>query len=152
MSGVPRRVLFVCAANARQSQMAEGWLRLLGGARFVARSAGLDPAPLDPLATRAMQEVEIDISAQRGKSVAIYVHERFDLVVTLCDGSEGRCPPIARSAALEHRAFEDPSWFEDFDGHPDLDEYRRIRDELRAFVEELIARDMGGRGPLPIGP
>jgi len=139
MPSPPIRILFVCAENACQSQMAEGLLRHLGGQRFVARSAGVRPMHLDPLATRALQEIHVEISRQRGKNIAVVLHERFDLVVTLCDESEESCPPVPRGAARRHRSFDDPSWLEDADGNPDLDEYRRIRDELGAFIRELVA-------------
>lgn len=140
MPAPPLRVLFVCACNARQSQMAEGWLRHLGGDRYLVRSAGTEPLHLDPLATRVMQEVDVDVAAQRGKHVDAFVHETFDLVVTLCDESRGALPDLPRVGRRLHRPFEDPSWLEDFEGVRDLDEYRRVRDEIGAYVRELIER------------
>jgi protein-tyrosine-phosphatase len=136
----PFRVLFVCTANSSQSQMAEGWLRHLGGDRFIVRSAGTRPSFLHPLATRAMQEAGIEISAQRGKGVDAVASERFDLMITLCEEVHERGAPELRSvAAVEHHPVDDPTWFEDEDG-PDLDAFRQLRDELRAFVEALVAR------------
>ena len=138
MPTAPFRVLFVCEHNARQSQMAEGWLRHVGGDAFLARSAGVDPLHLDPLTTRVMQEVGVDVAQQRGKNVTAFTHERFDLVVTLCDAARDLCPDVPRAPRVHH-AFEDPSWLEDFDGVRDLDEYRRVRDEIGAFVRHLVA-------------
>jgi arsenate reductase (thioredoxin) len=133
----PHRVLFVCVANSCQSQMAEAWLRRLGGERFVVRSAGTAPRHLHPLATRAMQEVGVDIGAQRGKGVDAVQRERFDLCVTLSETARADCPPLPNVARTEAREFDDPAWLEEDDG--DLDAFRRLRDELRAFVEALVA-------------
>ena len=138
MARPPFRVLFVCADNSCQSQMAEGWLRHLGGDRFVARSAGTEPRHLHPLATRVMQEAGVDIGAQRGKGVEAVLRESFDLCVALTEFARGACPPLPHVARIETREFDDPTWFEDPHGD-DLDDFRRLRDELRAFVEELVA-------------
>jgi len=136
----PYRVLFVCVANSCQSQMAEAWLRRLGGDAFVVRSAGTAPRHLHPLATRAMQEAGIDIGAQRGKGVDAVMRESFDLCVSLSEAARAACPPLPNVARHETREFDDPTWFEEGDG-ADLEEFRRLRDELRAFVEEIV----GGR-------
>jgi arsenate reductase len=135
-------VLFVCVANSCQSQMAEAWLRHLGADGFVARSAGIAPRHLHPLATRAMQEVGVDIAAQRGKGLDAVTRESFDLCVALTQAAREACPPLPHVARHETREFDDPTWFEDSsDGGSgaDLDEFRRLRDELRAFVEELVS-------------
>ena len=59
---VPReRVLILCTHNSSRSQMAEGFLRALGGARFDVQSAGTEATRVHPLAIRAMDEVAIDI-------------------------------------------------------------------------------------------
>jgi arsenate reductase len=134
----PYRVLFVCVANSCQSQMAEAWLRRLGEDRFVARSAGTSPRHLHPLATRAMQEVGVDIAAQRGKGLDAVARESFDLCVALTRAAHDACPPLPHVAKSEMREFDDPTWFED-DAGADIEEFRRLRDELRAFVVELIA-------------
>ena len=137
MPAPPRRVLFVCATNSCPSQMAEAWLRHLGGDSFVVRSAGADPSHIHPLAVRAMQEAGIDMSAQRGKGIDAYRSERFDLVVTLAESVRGAAP-LPRATSTIHRDFDDPSWLEDAEGG-DLDEYRRLREALREFVMELLA-------------
>jgi arsenate reductase len=134
----PFRVLFVCVANSCQSQMAEAWLRHLGGDRFLVRSAGTEPRHLHPLATRAMQEAGVDIAAQRGKGIEAIQRESFDLCVALSGTARASCPPLPYVTAIETREFDDPTWLEPDDG-ADIDEFRRLRDELRAFVEELVA-------------
>lgn len=138
MASRPVRVLFLCVGNSCQSQMAEAWLRHLGGDRFLVRSAGTQPRHLHPLATRAMQEAGIDISAQRGKGVEAILRESFDVCFALSDTARDACPPLPHVGRIETRAFDDPTWIEDTQG-ADLDEFRRLRDELRAFVERLVA-------------
>ena len=140
MPGRPYRVLFVCVGNSCQSQMAEAWLRHLGGERFVARSAGTEPRALHPLATRAMQEVGIDIAEQRGKGVDAVARESFDLCVALALAAREASGALPNVTRTEYREFDDPTWIEDGDG-ADLDLFRRLRDELRAFVAEIVARE-----------
>ena len=134
----PVRVLFLCVGNSCQSQMAEGWLRHLGGDRFVVRSAGTAPRHLHPLATRAMQEAGVDIAAQRGKGLEAVQRETFHVCIALSAAARDSCPPLPHVARIETREFDDPTWLEDADG-ADLDEFRRLRDELRAFVAEFVA-------------
>jgi arsenate reductase len=63
------RVLFICVHNAARSQMCEALLKQYGGDRFDARSAGLEPGELNPLAVEVMAEIGIDISQNKTKSV-----------------------------------------------------------------------------------
>lgn len=138
MTPGPYRVLFVCRENSCQSQMAEGWLRSLGGPGVVARSAGTAPRHLHPLATAAMQEAGVDIAAQRGKGIDAVKHERFDVVVTLCDTAAEKLPQLAGAPRKQHTPIDDPTFIEDEHG-PDLDEFRRTRDALREVVQALLA-------------
>ena len=118
--------------------MAEGWLRHLGGDRFIVRSAGTEPRHLHPLATRAMQEAGVDIAAQRGKGIEAIQRESFDVCIALSAAARDACPPLPHVARVETREFDDPTWIEDEDG-ADLDEFRRLRDDLRAFVAAFVA-------------
>lgn len=118
--------------------MAEGWARHLGAAGVVVRSGGTEPRHLHPLATRVMQEAGVDIAGQRGKSVLPLARERFDLVVTLCEGAAAACPPLPRAARRVHRGFDDPAFLVVPGEDEDIEAYRALRDEIRAFVEELL--------------
>jgi len=139
MSPPPIRVLFVCDDNSSRSQIAEAWLRHLGGDRFISRSAGMESRHLHPLATRAMQEAGVNIARQRGKALEAVVRERFDVVITLSDSVRGAVERITGTFHHEHEDFTDPSWLED-EAAGDLDEFHAVRDALRAFVETVIAR------------
>jgi len=133
------RVLFLCTGNSCRSQMAEGWARRLKAEKIEAYSAGVHPKTVDPRAVRAMAEVGIDISGQRSKTIDALGDVAFDYVVTLCDSANRSCPVLPARTKLVHAAFDDPPALA---AHARTDEeamepYRRVRDEIRAFVEKL---------------
>jgi len=134
-----RRVLFLCTGNSCRSQMAEGWARHLWGDVVEAYSAGVAPYRLDPCAVRVMAEAGVDISRQRPKAVDEWKDAQFDCVVTLCDHAREHCPLFPGRARVVHRGFDDPP---SLAAAAETDEeamniYRRVRDEIRAFVERL---------------
>ena len=133
-----RRVLFLCTHNSARSQMAEGLLRHLAGDRFEAHSAGTEAALVRPLAIRAMGELGIDISGQESKTLARYLGEPFDEVITVCDAANEDCPVFPGAARRLHWSFEDPSTATGTEDER-LATYRRVRDAIRARIEgELL--------------
>lgn len=107
-----RKILFVCIHNSARSQMAEGFLNHLGGDRFLASSAGIEPGTLNPLVVTVMQEVGIDLSGARTTGVAelLAADERYDFVITVCDETSAeRCPIFPGPATRLHWGFPDPS-------------------------------------------
>ena len=121
--------------------MAEGFLRALGGDRFVAESAGTVASELHPLAVRAMREVGIDISAQHSKSIDDLAGP-FDVCVTVCDAN---CP-IPPGARLQLRwKFADPALARGSEDER-LAAFRTIRDGLEKRVRALVAR-LDARAP-----
>jgi len=119
--------------------MAEAWTRLLKGDRFDAYSAGVQPKPLDPRAIKAMAEAGIDISEQKSKDVDVFGDMEFDYVITLCDNARESCPYFPAKTKLIHQGFEDPPKLAEEAKNEDeaMAPYRRIRDEIKAFVETL---------------
>ena len=73
----PIRALFVCSQNSCRSQMAEGFLKQLGGDRFEVYSAGLRPGTVNPLAVKVMQEKGIDISGQTSDDIMDYIGKQY---------------------------------------------------------------------------
>lgn len=135
-----RRVLFICTHNSARSQMAEGLLRHLGGERFEVFSAGTEATFVRPLAIRAMAELGIDISGQESKTLDRYLGETLDDVITVCDTAAEACPVFPGAARRRHWSFEDPSKASGSEAEQ-LAVYRRVRDELRARIEqELLAQ------------
>jgi arsenate reductase len=133
------RVLFLCTGNSCRSQMAEGWARRLKGGVIDAYSAGTQPKALDPLAVRVMADVGIDISTQQPKSLDALQHLAFDYVVTVCSDAHETCPVFPGRARIVHQGFDDPPRLatgaksqEEALGH-----YVRVRDEIKAFIEQL---------------
>jgi protein-tyrosine-phosphatase len=107
MSDQPLRLLFLCTGNSCRSQMAESLARALGGGKVEVHSAGAAPEPVHPLAVKSMAEVDIDISRQKSKSLAGFLAQRFDFVITLCDRMTEACPTLPTAREDIHWRIED---------------------------------------------
>jgi arsenate reductase len=119
--------------------MAEAWTRHLKGHAVEPYSAGLEPAGLDPLAVQVMAEAGMHLSQHRSKHLNELRHVQFDYVVTVCNQAREQCPLPPAGARLLHVGFDDPP---ELARHARTDDerllpYRRVRDEIRRFVEEL---------------
>lgn len=119
--------------------MAETWTKRLKGDQVDAYSAGVQPKPIDPRAIKAMAEAGIDISAQKSKDVDALGNMEFDYVITLCDNARESCPYFPAKTKLIHQGFEDPPKIAEGAANEEeaMAHYRRIRDEIKAFVETL---------------
>ena len=119
--------------------MAEGWARHLKSDVIAPYSAGIEPDKLNPRAAKVMAEAGIDISGHRSKPIDELKDILFDYVITVCDHAKEYCPIFPGSAKKAHRGFDDPSRLAANSGTEDeiLGHYRRVRDEIRAFVETL---------------
>ena len=133
------KVLFLCTGNSCRSQMAEGWAHRLMGDIIEPYSAGVEPHGLDPLAVTAMAEAGVDISEGRPKHLREIVDVGFDCVVTVCDQAHESCPIFPGRAKIVHRGFDDPPRLarEAKTEEEALRHYRRVREEIRRFVEAL---------------
>ncbi len=138
--GGAKKILFLCTGNSCRSQMAEGWARALLGEGVRAFSAGVESHGLNPHAVRAMAEAGVDISGARSKTLDELEERDFDLVVTVCDRARESCPVFGGKTRTLHRSFDDPPALVremGLEGEKALDVYRRVRDEIRRFVEGL---------------
>ena len=133
-----KKVLFICTHNSARSQMAEGLLRTLYGDRYEAYSAGTEETAVNPYAIEAMRVAGIDISGHRSKTVQEFRGEIFDLVVTVCDSASESCPFFPGKKVI-HKSFEDPSRAEGSDEQV-LAVFERIRDEMRAWIEDTLGQ------------
>lgn len=131
------KVMFLCTGNSCRSQMAEGWARALKGDVIEAFSAGTNPHGMNPLAIRAMREAGVDISTHTSKRPSD-LHTNFDIVVTVCDSAHESCP-VFPGARVVHVGFEDPPRLAKNAASEDeaMPHYRRVRDEIRAFILTL---------------
>lgn len=139
------RVMFLCTGNSCRSQMAEGWARALKPDSIDACSAGTHPHGLNPLAVRAMAEAGVDISSHRSKRPEDVAP--VDVVVTVCDSARESCPALP-GARVMHVGFDDPPRLAATARSDEeaMTHYRRVRDEIRAFVETLPGSIENHRG------
>ena len=133
------KVLFLCTGNSCRSQMAEGFARRLRGDAIEAFSAGMEPHGMNPRAMAVMREAGAPIDDQRSKHVDELAGVGFDYVVTVCDHAHESCPFFPGRTKVVHVGFEDPPRLaKDAKSEEEaLGHYRRVRDEIRAFVETL---------------
>ena len=117
--------------------MAEGLLRHLVGDRFEAMSAGTEATQVRPLAIRAMEEVGIDISGQKSKTLERYLREPFDYVITVCDDANEACPFFPGTRERLHWSFEDPSKAEGTEEER-LAVFRSVRDRIKDRMQEEL--------------
>lgn len=126
-----KRVLILCTGNSARSQMAEGLLRDIAGDRFEVFSAGTRPAGLNPNAVTAMEEIGIDISRHRSKSVDEFEGQEFDYVITVCDNAKESCPIFLGAGKRIHHDFEDPAT-------QPLPAFRKVRDEMSGWLRDFV--------------
>jgi len=133
------KVLFLCTGNSCRSQMAEGWARALKGDVIEAYSAGIATHGLNPNAVKVMAEAGVDISGHQSKNVADLMDVPFDYVVTLCGHANETCPMFPGKAKVVHVGFDDPPKLakEARTQEEALGHYRRVRDDIRAFIDKL---------------
>src|SRR4030042_4728309 len=132
-----KKVLFVCTGNSARSQMAEGLLKALGSREWKARSGGIFPSYVHPLAIRAMGEIGIDISKQTSKSIDRFVKKKFNYIITLCDAAAKSCPHFPGAGKRYHWPFEDPAAVIGT-VEERLAVFRKVRDKLKIKIEEFL--------------
>jgi arsenate reductase len=133
------RVLFLCTGNSCRSQMAEGWARQLKSDVIEAYSAGIETHGMNPSAVKVMAEAGVDITPQRSQHVDEVKDVGLDYVVTVCAHANQSCPVFPGNAEVIHVGFEDPPKLAKTAKTEEeaLNHYRRVRDEIRKFIETL---------------
>lgn len=139
MSSEKLQVLFLCTGNSCRSQMAEGWTRALKGDEIDVWSAGIEKHGLNSTAVQVMAEAGVDISAHESKLVSELPKVPFDVVVTVCGHANENCPYFPGAVKRVHAGFDDPPRLaQNAESEEEaLEAYRRVRDEIRAFVEKM---------------
>lgn len=132
-------ILFLCTGNSCRSQMAEGWAKALKSEEIEPYSAGIETHGLNPHAVKVMAEAGVDISSHQSKNVADLMNVPFDYVVTVCGHAHETCPMFPGHARVVHVAFDDPPRLAKEAGSEQeaMDCYRRVRDEIRDFIQTL---------------
>ena len=133
------KILFLCTGNSCRSQMAEGWCRYLKGDCVEPYSAGIETHGLNPNAVKVMAEIGVDISGHKSQHIDEFKDVQLDFVITVCGHANEHCPVFTGKRKVVHVGFDDPPKLakEAKDEQEALDGYRRVRDEIKAFVETL---------------
>jgi arsenate reductase len=138
-------VLILCTGNSCRSHLAEGILRRAAGDWLDVHSAGSKPTGhIHPQAIQVMNEIGIDISAHRSKSVGDFLSRRVDAVITVCGNADQACPIFPGQVRRLHWSFEDPAQARG-DDEEVLAVFRRVRDEIRRVFEAYAAGYQDGK-------
>jgi arsenate reductase len=131
-----KKVIVLCTGNSCRSQMAEGFLRALGGDDIEAHSAGLYPVGLNPRAVAVMNEIGIDISSQQSEAIDPDFLNSMDVVLTVCGNAEKACPVTPSWVKRLHIPVDDPVGTIG-DEREIMDAFRRTRDQILRVLKEL---------------
>ncbi|NOR72583.1 MAG: arsenate reductase (thioredoxin) [Mariprofundaceae bacterium] len=132
-----QKVLFLCTGNSCRSQMAEGWLKHLGGERFDVYSAGIVAHGKNPRAIAVMKAAGVDISGQESEQLDPAVLNELDLLVTVCGNADETCPAVPTSCEKQHWPFDDPAKATGREGKI-MAEFCRVRDQIRSRIEKFV--------------
>lgn len=136
-----KKALILCTGNSCRSQMAEGYLRNMGGNLFDVVSAGLEPSMVNPRAIQVMAEDGIDISSHSSKNVDLFTGQEFDYIITVCDNAKERCPIFPGKGKRIHWSFRDPA---DATGSEEeiLAVFRTVREQIKEKLTEFVAKSI----------
>ncbi len=131
-------VLFLCTGNSCRSQIAEAWLRQLGGEDFEVFSAGLEPHGVNPYTITVMEETGTDMNAHRSKHLDEYMGKiDFDYLITVCGNADERCPYFPGMGIRLHWPFEDPAAFVGPENEK-LALFRKVRDQIKERIQAWL--------------
>jgi arsenate reductase len=137
------QVLILCTGNSCRSHMAEGILRAAAGEVVEVHSAGSNPAGyVHPKAIAALAEIGLDISGHTSKHMNEFLDRDIDTVITVCGNADQACPVFPGQVHRHHWPFDDPAHAEGTEEEV-MEEFRRVRDEIRRVFEEY-GRELRG--------
>ena len=137
------KILFLCTGNSCRSQMAEGWVKKLEDDLIDVYSAGVETHGLNPDAVKVMAEAGVDISNHRSKLIDEFKDTELDAVITVCGHAHETCPYFPPRCKVIHVGFDDPPKLAEEiakqgeSKEKQLDCFRKVRDEIKAFVEKM---------------
>lgn len=133
-----KRIAFLCTGNSCRSQMAEGWAKALAGDRWEVYSAGIEAHGVNPRAVAVMAEAGVDISGQTSKTIEFKRLLRQDIIITLCDDAQERCPVTPPTALKLHWSLPDPARATGAEDEI-MARFRAVRDDIRDRIKALVA-------------
>jgi arsenate reductase (thioredoxin) len=131
-------VYFLCTGNSCRSQMAEGFLKALGGDKFEVKSAGLEAHGLNPRAVQVMKEAGVDISHHTSDVIDPEILSKADYIITLCGPVNDNCPVVRNDKAERwHWGFDDPA---KATGTKEeiMAKFREVRDSIKKRIEQFV--------------
>ena len=134
------KVLFLCIHNSARSQMAEAYLKKIGGDKFEVESAGLEAGNLNSFAVEVMKEEGIDISKNQTNNVFDFFKQGklYRYVITVCDkDASDRCPIFPGMSEKINWSFSDPSSFTGTEEEK-LQKTRKVRDQIKQAVQDFV--------------
>lgn len=134
-----KKILILCTGNSARSQMAEGLLKHITQGEYEIFSAGTKPSIVRPEAIKVLQEIGIDNSNNRSKSVDEFAELEIDYVLTVCDNAKENCPYFPAKTKLIHHSFSDPAGIEG-DEETRLAAFRQVRDEIKNYLKNNFVK------------
>lgn len=133
-----KMIYFLCTGNSCRSQMADGFLKAIGGDLFDVQSAGLEAHGLNPRAIQVMNEVGVDISSHTSNIINPDILNRADYVITLCGHADEHCPVISNPDVVKwHWGFDDPAKAAGSEEEI-IKEFRDVRDAIKSRIENFV--------------
>ena len=132
-----KKILVLCTGNSCRSQIADGYLKLFAGDGADIYSAGIETHGVNPRAVAVMSEDGIDISQNTSNNVNEYSEVNFDVVLTVCDNANERCPIFPSHAKKFHHNFPDPAKAVDSEEEI-MNQFRTVREMIKTYCKNLI--------------
>jgi arsenate reductase len=127
-----KEILFICTHNSARSQMAEALTNACLSNSYKAFSAGTTATSVNHYVSKALNEIGIDTSKLRSKSISKFEGKQFDVVVTVCDSAKEACPFFPGNKVM-HKSFADPSKFTGTEEQI-MQQVRKVRDEIKEWI------------------
>jgi arsenate reductase (thioredoxin) len=135
------KVLVLCTGNSMRSQMAEAVLRAELGDRIEVFSAGVSPSRVYPMVIEVLHDVGIDASKQSSKSVQQFIHQKIDLVITVCDHAREVCPYLPNAGKTVHAGYPDPIGLA-YGAENEREVFSKMRDKMKKELVELVREEL----------
>lgn len=131
-------VYFLCTGNSCRSQIADGFLKALGGDKYEVKSAGLEAHGLNPRAVQVMKEAGVDISNHTSDVIDPEILKDADYIITLCGHANDNCPVVRNDKAERwHWGFEDPAKATGTEEEI-MDKFREVRESIKNRILQFV--------------
>lgn len=136
-----KKILILCTGNSCRSQIAEGYFRFFTNEKAEIYSAGIEIHGVNPRAIATMKEDGINISHHTSNHIDEYKNIDFDVVFTVCDNAQERCPYFPTHAIKFHHNFPDPAKAQGTEEEI-LNQFRSVRKLIKTYVEQWVTNNL----------